>query len=104
MKKIISILFALGLAATVLGCAMAKQSGQTHNAIENEVCDVHKVIVSKANGIKTVTVVVAEDVTDEQKAQIDELAKKYVPDANKVEIKRYMGKKDAQGNIVERAQ
>ncbi|MBN2529201.1 MAG: hypothetical protein JXR76_22620 [Deltaproteobacteria bacterium] len=101
MKKIITVLFVIGLAVSVLGCAMAKQSGQTHNAIENEVCDVYKVIVKKANGIKTVTVVVAEDVNEEQKQKINELTKKYVPDVNEVEIKLYRGKKDAQGNIIE---
>lgn len=93
MKKIATVLFAIGLAATVLGCTMAKQSGQTHSAVENEVCDVYKVIVKKANGVKTVLVVVNEDVDAKQKEQINELAKKYVPDATEVEIKRYRGKK-----------
>lgn len=72
---------------------MMSQSGHTHSAIENEVCDVHKVIVKKENGVKTVTVVVTEEVTDEQKAQIDEITKQQVPDANQVEIKLYKGKK-----------
>ncbi|MBN2716497.1 MAG: hypothetical protein JXX14_11635 [Deltaproteobacteria bacterium] len=103
MKKFISILFVIGLAATVMGCSMLKQSSQTHNAIENEVCDVHKVIIGKANGVKTVTVVVAENVDDAQKAQINELAKKYVPDASEVEIKLYRGKKDSKGNVIEKA-
>lgn len=101
MKKIISILFAIGLAAALIGCSALKQSSLTHNAVENEVCDVHKVIIKKASGVKTVTVVVAEHVDDAQKAQINELAKKYVPDANEVEIKLYRGKKDKDGNIVE---
>ena len=101
MRKIITVLFVFGLAVSVWGCTMMKQSGQTHSAIENEVCDVHKVIVKKANGIKTVTVVVAEDVNEQQKQQINELTKKYIPDVNEVEIKLYRGKKDADGNIIE---
>ena len=102
MKKIISFLFVIGLAVSIVGCSMMKQSSQTHNAIENEVCDVHKVIIKKASGVKSVTVVVAENVTDAQKAQIDEIAKKYVPDATKVEIKLYRGKKDSKGNVIEK--
>lgn len=72
---------------------MMKQSSQVHSAVENEICDVHKVIVKKASGMKTVTVVVIDVVTQEQKDQINELAKKWVPDANEVEIKIYRGKK-----------
>lgn len=93
MKKFIPILFVLGFAVSAVGCTLMKQSGQTHSAIENEVCDVYKVIVKKESGIKTVVVVVEEPVDDEQKAQINELAKKHVPDANEVEIKLYKGKK-----------